>query len=178
MIWLLTAILGVACSIVAAELLDVCPRLTEKLLARAARRLPYQSRERYLAEWYGEYDYMRTRWGKLAILLWATGVNVTSRRLAAELPRIARQRPARYIQLDLFSEPPGTGSADPHGWLRYDIEIPTVIREQSDDRDDHGSRRHVVGRKGVGKLAGYSVHSRLDHTLAVIRLLKRWRSSF
>jgi len=55
-------------------MLDICPWLTEKILRLAAQRLPNRFRERYLAEWLADYDYLRPRRGKLLMLLWALGV--------------------------------------------------------------------------------------------------------
>lgn len=85
--------LSVLCSIIAAELLGVCPWLTNWLIVRAAQRMPDEHGERYLAEWQGEVDYMRTRCGNLSILLWAVAVYITSNGLAEEL-RGASETPA------------------------------------------------------------------------------------
>lgn len=78
-----TLLLGAAGSVLAAELLGICPALTRKLLARALRRLPEDQRDRYLMEWEGDLDFLRTVRGNMAILLWAVGVYFSSRRLSA-----------------------------------------------------------------------------------------------
>jgi hypothetical protein len=138
---LLTILLGAIGSILAAELLDICPWLTQKLLARAAKRVPAAYRERYLAEWQAELDYMKTRTGKLFMLTWAAGVYVSSGRLAREVSdipptdRLGRAQRARVT----FPKPPVFYG----GSIRLDgvddLDVPTVIRDLSDDSSSTAS---------------------------------------
>jgi hypothetical protein len=102
-----TIALGVAGSVIAAELLGVCPLITNWLIMRAARRMPRDHSERYLAEWQAEIDYMRLRCGNLSILLWAVAVYITSIRLASEL-RGASETPAwrSLYRMPLFDVTP------------------------------------------------------------------------
>jgi hypothetical protein len=128
---ILTIVLGIAGSLLAAEFFGSCPWLTEALLSRAAHRLPKVHRERYVAEWDAELDYMRSRCGNLTILFWAVSVYLSSRRLASEVRdlRLATSRRKTY-QLPLFRfTEPGTGMDV--------IDIPTVIRQLSDDEEEH-----------------------------------------
>lgn len=128
---ILTIVLGIAGSLLAAEFFGSCPWLTEALLSRAAHRLPNVHRERYVAEWDAELDYMRSRCGNLTILFWAVSVYLSSRRLASEVRDLLLATPRRKTyQLPLFRfTEPGTGMDV--------IDIPTVIRLLSDDDEEH-----------------------------------------
>src|SRR5205085_8457023 len=135
---LLTVLIGVFCSVAAAELLDICPWLTDVLLSQAALRLPVAERERWVMEWRGDRDYMKTRRGNFAILVWAIGVLATSRRLANELPAPTLEPPQfTFEQLSLFSGPP---SIPGDSFLNVsELDIPTIIRDDA----GHGEiRRH------------------------------------
>jgi hypothetical protein len=79
---LFAVVLGILGSIIAAELLSFCPSLTNILLAAAARRLPPTHGDRYLREWWGDLDALRASRGNLAIVCWATGIYLSSPRLA------------------------------------------------------------------------------------------------
>lgn len=82
---LLTILLGALGSMLASEVTDISQAITRVLLAGAARRLPDDHRNRYIDEWNGDLDYLRTERGKLAILFWAIGVYLSSYRLAAAI---------------------------------------------------------------------------------------------
>jgi hypothetical protein len=68
MIWGLLG--GIFLSLLASELYDSCPRLTNLLLRSASRRLPAEYRDRYWEEWMGELD-AQGDLGKLRKLGWA-----------------------------------------------------------------------------------------------------------
>jgi hypothetical protein len=149
MTMIVTVLLGAIGSIVAAELLDVCPWLTQKLLRRAANRLPATHRERYVDEWQAELDYMNTRAGKLFRLLWAIGVCASSSSLAreiADVPQINRQTRAAPVRLNFPRQPVFYG-----GSVRLDgvndLDIPTVIRDL-DDPPQASSTPDFLGDRG------------------------------
>src|SRR5262249_6546323 len=110
--WLLTIAVGVFCSVIAAELLDVCPWLTEKLLRRALQRVPPSCRERYTSWWLADQEQLGIRCGKFTLLCWAVGVFASSRRLATELgenlkrPRRTTNKVSerRNTQMSLFPD--------------------------------------------------------------------------
>ena len=127
---LVTVVLGIACSLAAAELLDFCPSLTEWFISRAVERLPKKYRERYRLEWSGDIDYLRSRRGKLAILFWAATVYASSGRLASQIDTasIAPQEPS-----DLFLTFLGAGSSLNEKYpFGHDLDIPTIIRQLTD----------------------------------------------
>jgi hypothetical protein len=94
---LLAVLISLLCSIAAAEVVALCPAVTDWLIRRALARLPASSRERYEQEWGAELDYQRPRRGNLLILLWALCVYATSTSVSASLldePLALSQAPA------------------------------------------------------------------------------------
>jgi len=87
---LISILLGIAGSLIAAEILEWCPWLTERLLHAASKRLPPRHSERYYAEWTADLDLLRRR-GRLSVLIWAITVYLSAGRTAAALhPRPLR----------------------------------------------------------------------------------------
>ena len=125
---LLSVIVSIACSIIATELLDLCPRLTEKLLIAASARVPAEHRSRYLSEWLADADHQRMRSGKLLIFLWALTVYVGAGRLAAEL--------SPHVALDSWSLPDLFDSLGDDDEVP-ELDIPAIMRRS---RHDPGRR--------------------------------------
>lgn len=143
----LAVLLGALGSILAAELLDVCPWLAHKLLAAAARRLPAKQRGRYLAEWLAELDYMRTRTGKLLMLAWAFRVYTSSRLLAREVADMPASGQTATDQPISFRFPKPAifyGGSTPFD-DNDGFDIPTVTRELPDDVLHTASRANDNG---------------------------------
>ena len=179
--WLLTIAVGVFCSVIAAELLDVCPWLTEKLLRRALQRVPPGCRERYTSEWLADQEQLRSRCGKFTMLCWAFGVFASSRRLATELGEglkrrrrtISKVSERRNAQMSLFP--------DDLLLARHDRKDFGLIENSSFQPPSEEECLRISGRKGTAKLAIYTAYT-LDHahrdverSIRAIRVLKKWR---
>lgn len=108
---LLTILLGALGSMLASEVTDISQAITRVLLAGAARRLPEDHRNRYIDEWNGDLDYLRTTRGKLAILFWAIGVYLSSYRLAAAIEDTTPARDISHITSeDVPTVPPAAST--------------------------------------------------------------------
>ena len=81
---------GVLLSLLASELYDSCPRLTNLLLRSASCRLPAECRDRYWGEWMGELD-SQGDLGKLRKLLWALWVFLCSWQMGRTLQSAVEQ---------------------------------------------------------------------------------------
>jgi hypothetical protein len=81
---LITIILGVIGSIIAAEFLGWCPWLAERLVNLAVLRLGDTHRDRYRDEWSADMDVLRTR-GNVSLLIWAIGLYLVAGRVASAL---------------------------------------------------------------------------------------------
>jgi hypothetical protein len=80
--WLVGFGLGVLVPLLLNEFMDWCPWLSERLIRRAARRLPDADRARYQEEWLAELGEVP---GKLAPLAMALGIMVRAGRMGRVL---------------------------------------------------------------------------------------------
>jgi hypothetical protein len=83
MSWLLLIVAAAFLNLVVAELFDWCAWLAERLIRRAARRLPKAARERYQDEWLGELDAIPGR--GVSLLIFALWISVGASRTCREL---------------------------------------------------------------------------------------------
>jgi lipopolysaccharide/colanic/teichoic acid biosynthesis glycosyltransferase len=67
--WVLSVLGAVLLNLLADEVVDWCPWLTERLLRRAARVLPEAHRDRYQEEWLAEVEALPGRFARLAMAL-------------------------------------------------------------------------------------------------------------
>jgi lipopolysaccharide/colanic/teichoic acid biosynthesis glycosyltransferase len=83
MSWLLLLVASATVNLLVAELFDWCPRLAERLIRRAVRRLPSDARDRYLDEWLAELEVVPGR--GISKLIWAIQILVRATKVGEEI---------------------------------------------------------------------------------------------
>ena len=124
MTWAVLTIAAVFLQVLVAEALDWFPWLAERVLRRAARHLPRDQRERWLAEWLGESDALPGR--GISKLIFALGVLVTSGATASAL----RERRSRAKTSASY------GEFIALGWTRIADHTTDLVRRRRLEREE------------------------------------------
>lgn len=92
--YLISIVIGVVCSVIAAEVYAYAPLIAEYLLRRAATKIPEDQRDRYLAEWRAHAADLP---GSLAKLYHGLGCLFGARAVARELRKSTFDEKHRWL---------------------------------------------------------------------------------